>query len=82
MNKRKVIQIASQIDSVGKYLVLAVCNDGTLWKLDGLYEGKSTWEPFPNVPQPPPEELPKAIRKLPSGPISRRQMMEEEDDEG
>jgi hypothetical protein len=52
--KRKVIQICSQIDSVGKYLILAVCDDGTIWQLDNLYrEGgnEPEWEPFPNVPQ-------------------------------
>jgi len=50
--KRKVIQITSSIDSVGKYFILAVCNDGTLWKLDGLYEGEPTWGVFPSPPQP------------------------------
>jgi len=50
--QRKTIQVVSTIDSVGKYLVLAVCNDGTLWKLDGLYEGKPFWEEFPAPPQP------------------------------
>jgi len=55
--KRKVIQITSNIDSVGKYLILAVCNDGTIWKLDGLYEGDPIWQPFITPPQPtPPEE--------------------------
>lgn len=51
MNKRKVIQLSTVIDCVGKYLVLAVCNDGTIWKLDGLYEGNPSWEPFPVPPQ-------------------------------
>jgi uncharacterized membrane protein len=54
MNKRKVIQIASQIDSVGKYFIVAVCDDGTLWQLDNLYrEGgeEPRWEPLVNVPQ-------------------------------
>jgi len=49
---RRVIQVSSQIDSVGKYFILAVCNDGTLWKLDGLYEGDPSWEPFTEPPQP------------------------------
>lgn len=49
--KRKVIQISSVIDSVGKYLVLAVCDDGTVWKLHGLYEGDPFWEPFTAPPQ-------------------------------
>lgn len=47
---RKVKQVVSSIDSVGKYLVLAVCDDGTLWQLDGLYEGAPFWEPFPTPP--------------------------------
>jgi len=51
MHKRKVIQVVSSIDPVGKYFILAVCDDGTLWKLDGLYEGSSVWEPFPVPPQ-------------------------------
>jgi len=50
--KRKVIQIASVLDSVGKYFVLAVCNDGTIWQLDGLYEGDCKWEKFVQPPQP------------------------------
>ncbi len=49
--KRKVIQVMSSIDVVGKYLILAVCNDGTLWKLDGLYEGEPKWESFPTPPK-------------------------------
>lgn len=44
----KTIQISTSIDSVGKYLVLALCDDGTIWKLSGLYEGKPCWEPFPS----------------------------------
>lgn len=47
---RKVIQVCPTIDSVGKYLVLAVCDDGTLWQLWGLYEGNPKWEPFPTPP--------------------------------
>jgi hypothetical protein len=43
----KVIHVSSSIDSVGKYLVLCVCDDGTIWKLHGLYEGKPGWEAFP-----------------------------------
>lgn len=51
--KRKVIQIASVLDSVGKYLVLCVCDDGTVWQLANLYrEGgrEPEWEPFPVPP--------------------------------
>lgn len=48
--KRKTIQVSSSIDPVGKYLVLALCDDGTLWRLSGLYEGKPEWEPFPVPP--------------------------------
>ncbi len=51
MNK-KVVQVAMTIDSVGKYFVLAVCSDGTLYQLEGLYEGKARWTPFP-LPQEP-----------------------------
>jgi len=47
---RKAVQISSQIDSVGKYLVLALCDDGTIWQLGGLYEAKLKWEPFPHPP--------------------------------
>lgn len=47
---RKVIQVAMSIDSVGKYFVLALCDDGSLWQLDGLYEGKPEWHPFPVPP--------------------------------
>lgn len=34
---RKTIQVVAQIDSVGKHLILAVCNDGTVWQLYNLY---------------------------------------------
>jgi hypothetical protein len=54
MNKRKVIQISTVLDSVGKYFCLAVCDDGTMWQLANLYRegGKEPyWEEFPNVPQ-------------------------------
>jgi hypothetical protein len=44
---RRVVQIASQMDSVGKYLVIAVCNDGTIWQMSGLYEGQVRWTPMP-----------------------------------
>jgi len=47
---RKVIQVACNIDPAGKYFILALCNDGTLWKLSGLYEGKPEWETFPTPP--------------------------------
>jgi hypothetical protein len=56
---RKTIQISMQIDSVGKYLVLALCDDGTIWQLDGLYEGKSKWHLFPT----PPSFIPKPVRE-------------------
>jgi hypothetical protein len=48
---RKAIRITSNIDSLGKYFVLAVCNDGTIWKLDGLYEGDPYWKRFVEPPQ-------------------------------
>lgn len=50
---RKTVQISSQIDSHGKYLVLALCDDGTIWQLDNLYRegGKEPfWFPFPIPP--------------------------------
>jgi hypothetical protein len=49
--KRKVIQISTALDTVGKYFIIALCNDGTLWKLHGLYEGDPKWEPFVAPPQ-------------------------------
>lgn len=48
---RKTIQLSTVIDSVGKYLVLAVCDDGSIWKLDGLYEGTPKWERFATPPK-------------------------------
>lgn len=50
MNDRKVIQIMSVMDSVGKYLILAVCDDGTIWQMDGLYEGNIGWSLIPSPP--------------------------------
>jgi hypothetical protein len=47
---RKTIQIAMQIDPVGKYFVLALCDDGTIWQLEGLYEGHPIWKSFPVPP--------------------------------
>ena len=44
--KRRVIQIYHNIDPQGRYLILALCNDGSLWKLHGLYEGTPVWELF------------------------------------
>lgn len=48
--RRKVIQVVSSIDSVGKYFILAVCDDGTMWQLENLYEGEVRWVPFPVPP--------------------------------
>ena len=51
--KRKVIQVTSSIDSAGRYFILAVCDDGTLWQLDNLYREhgqEPTWVPFPTPP--------------------------------
>jgi hypothetical protein len=50
MSERKVKQIAINIDSVGKYLVIAVCDDGTLWQMSGLYEGQISWHQIPAPP--------------------------------
>jgi hypothetical protein len=48
---RKTIQISMQIgDTKGKYLILALCDDGTIWQVEGLYEGKIEWIPFPVPP--------------------------------
>ncbi len=43
---RKPIQVSSHFDETGRYFVLALYNDGTLWRLSGLYEGKPEWESF------------------------------------
>lgn len=51
---RKAVQIASVMDSVGKYLVLCVCDDGSIWQLANLYRDRGKepeWEPFPVPPQ-------------------------------
>lgn len=53
---RKPIQVTAQFDDVGRYFVLAICDDGTVWKLIGLYEGKPEWELFPGIPQAPIKE--------------------------
>lgn len=50
MKRRKPIQILHHFDERGKYFILALCDDGTIWLLDGLYEGTPKWEPFPAVP--------------------------------
>jgi hypothetical protein len=47
---RRVIQVSSSIDSVGKYFILALCDDGSLWQLGGLYEGTPHWSPFITPP--------------------------------
>lgn len=47
---RKVIDVKVHFDQQGRYFVLALCDDGTLWKLHGLYEGSPAWEPFPTPP--------------------------------
>lgn len=51
MITRKTIQVMSVLDSVGKYLIIAVCDDGTLWQMSGLYESKIKWEQIPSPPQ-------------------------------
>lgn len=44
------------------YLVLALCNDGTIWQLVGIERGAPKWEQIPNPPEfdpdPPQPELP------------------------
>jgi hypothetical protein len=48
---RKVVQISMAMNEYGKYFVLALCDDGTLWQLEGLHEGIPSWKSFP-VPPP------------------------------
>lgn len=51
--RRKVIHVSSVLDSVGKYFILAVCNDGTLWQLTNLYREDGNelyWIEFPTPP--------------------------------
>lgn len=49
---RKTIHVSASIDSVGKYFVLAVCDDGSMWQLSNLYRehGEPHWERFPSPP--------------------------------
>jgi hypothetical protein len=47
---RKVISVISHFDHSGRYFILALCDDGTLWKMRGLYEGTPQWESFPMPP--------------------------------
>lgn len=47
---RVVVQLSSAFTADGRYFVLALCNDGTIWKLHGLYEGDPKWESFPIPP--------------------------------
>lgn len=69
---RRVIQISASIDSVGKYFVVAVCNDGTLWQMGGLYEGEIRWDPIISPPSGSgaPEEKPDPTIQAP--PYERR----------
>jgi len=48
--RRYVIQVAPVMNNTGGHFIVAVCNDGTIWRLDGLYEGEYKWEPFPTPP--------------------------------
>ena len=50
---RKVIQVSASIDQRGRYFILAVCDDGSLWKLDDLYRenGEPNWKSFPVPPR-------------------------------
>jgi hypothetical protein len=56
---RKVIQVSSSLDSVGRYFIIAVCADGTLWQLNDLYreKGEPYWEPFPIPPNTPMDQI-------------------------
>lgn len=51
--ERKVIQVSASTDSRGRYFILAVCDDGSLWKLSDLYQenGEPNWKPFPAPPR-------------------------------
>jgi hypothetical protein len=44
---RKVVQIAS-----GDGGVVALCNDGTVWRVVGAGEGRLIWVQAPDIPQP------------------------------
>ena len=48
---RKVIQMCSYVGPDAN-LILAVCNDGTLWSLHDVDNGSFKWESFPSPPQP------------------------------
>lgn len=60
---RSVIQIVSAADPTGKTVIIALCNDGTMWKsfwsetyeysgMQAHYGHELKWEPIANVPQP------------------------------
>lgn len=46
---RKTIQVTAVMEA-GRYLVLALCDDGTIWKMGGLYEGAIVWTAVPTPP--------------------------------
>jgi hypothetical protein len=52
MKKLKVIQMTSSIDSVGKYFIVAVCEDGSIWQMGKLYEGNIEWTELPRPERP------------------------------
>lgn len=58
MAERKIIQIAAtpEFEATGGYcftVVVALCSDGTVWKLQELAEefGGIVWERVPPIPQ-------------------------------
>lgn len=60
--KRKIIQITEVVCSQDysnhvyyRIITTALCNDNTLWRLDGFQE-KEKWLQLPPIPQPEDEE--------------------------
>lgn len=56
MSERKIIQISSM-----KTALHALCNDGSVWRMST--GGYSLWEKLASIPQPPPPEVQKQLRK-------------------
>lgn len=46
---RKIIQIQTDINSI--YDVVALCDDGTVWKIYTHDLSKENWQRFPDIPQ-------------------------------
>lgn len=41
---RRCIQMSSSFMPDGRYFIIALCDDGTLWQLGGVYESKPEWK--------------------------------------